>query len=1107
MNSRRRKGAILKFGKNILTGIIFSLSIALTAVLTAKLTRHKDNGDKDDNGNNGNNTKADDITFDDIDKIYAAIDEKRADSEIKGISETSDIFSGGSDEAAVPRRGRGVLKFIGFILVLVLALLCAAQPILHTDGLNESPFSNTYVWNSPSYTVARGSEIYVVDSNKRTVSLVNENGEIYTIIRGEGGESSFSNTNYIASDGNYIYIADLEYASSGTRISNESIKKFDMSGNYVETIFYREYPEGKDTMPAQNGFIRWMGFYEDSICFIYYDNATLSLNRITLHSYTILRRLSGEDIPDVWNISYSKYDDTIWLASKTGRIYRQTGSNEEFSLYDTSFAGDPVFIDIAAYGENVYASDLVSHQVFNIITQEAVIACEDPLEGAFINRISAYEGGIATTDNESIILAADGEDIVYSEAQAQFRKDIFINILLSWAALCALALIVLVFLIMVLVYTLKNSHSRYTGMTFVAVFAVVVSTALIANMVLNEMFTRLSDSTSDTLIRTASIITDSAPTNGLGDAVASIKSPDDYGSPEYKFIQSYLDTFCDASYDNNSNMYFAVQKYNDSFIYGICDYERTIGAYFPVDYYEDSGYGEVIETGEMIVVVNDADEFGVWSFVIAPIMDSSGNITGTLELGVNMITEQQQNSEMIFSIIIRIAVIILLIVLLLIEGANLVNGISGFRLEKDPNIPYFLRPMIFLTFFASNLSAAFIPQLSQEIYDNSGINFAGSLASALPMSLQLFAIAIAAAPAGKLMEKISLKPLMTAACVIQIAGYAVISFGAYTQQYIPFSVGHIVSGLGIGAVIVALNTMPDRVKDEELRNNYYSNLNAGIISGVVIGLSIGSYIADAMGHAFTFVVSGIVVVLIGVLVIISVGQKRLSHADRAEEISFSIDERPFRLGNFLGSPSVLSFVLCVMMPLLVLMYFKDYLFPLYGSENGMSDVSIGNIMLFAGAISIVFGTVLADWLFKKVGSFGVITLSSLSTSACLVVFGLLPSVETAVAVVFVLSLTAGFGLAGQEVYYSSLYEFRKYGAKRAMSLYSIFDNISQTAAPLLMGALLVLGYSKECLLLGGCGAGLYLIFMFIKLISNKITAKRIERIERKDDRVLAGNGK
>ncbi|MBP5605797.1 MAG: hypothetical protein J6X60_09695, partial [Ruminiclostridium sp.] len=184
--------------------------------------------------------------------------------------------------------------------------------------------------------------------------------------------------------------------------------------------------------------------------------------------------------------------------------------------------------------------------------------------------------------------------------------------------------------------------------------------------------------------------------------------------------------------------------------------------------------------------------------------------------------------------------------------------------------------------------------------------------------------------------------------------------------------------------------------------------------------------------------------------------------------------------RFLFRRDIFFFILCIMMPMLIMLYFKDYLFPLYANESGITDTNIGNVLLFAGAVSIVFGTTISDWLLKRFGSEGVMLISTVIVCGSLVMFGLMPSYELSVVVIFVLSLVTGFSLGAQEIYYSSLKEFKSYGAKRSMSIYSIFDNISQTVGPLIMGALLFMGYGGECFIMGVAGLGLFAIFTVIR---------------------------
>ena len=972
-----------------------------------------------------------------------------------------------------------IIKTTALILTLFILVLCIGNLMENSALMAIRPFEREFIWEAPSYVVKSGENTYVVDASKTRITRMTADGSVDLMINGKGGSMSFSNTDYIAADGQFIYIADVVYASSGTRVSEEHIKKFDMDGNYVSTLFSVQYEEGKETMPAQNGYICWMGYYDGTVYFIYYDHETLTINRLIADSYVPVRVL-GTRLPEIWNITYDAENDLLYYVGKDSLVWGEKENHSGFTqVKSIRYDERSIFSDIDAAGGSIYATDIGMCQIVNVIDGSAAIGSEDPAENALFYRVSAHETGVAATDNMAIYLQ-DGSDVACFESTV-YADALYRSVMLVWLSLALTVLAGACILGAILVTTVRSTNSKYTTTSLIVAAAVLIATAAISTMILTETFTRLTESAQAALLRTADVISSSSGSNGIGDAVEAIDSIDDYGNEQHMYIQKYMDSYCDAAYNSGSNMYYVVYKFNDNLVYGIADYEKTAGAIYPYCPYEDSDYQIVAETGEIVSVAASMDAYGAWAFAIAPLYNSDGEITAVAEFGINMQTEQAQNYELIKSIIIRVAVIILLIILFLIEGTALMDGIAGFRTERDSSIPYFLRPMMFLTFFASNLAAAFIPQLSFSLFNASGLAFSGTLASALPMSLQLFATALAALFAGHLLERFSMKLLMLIACGIQAAGYITIAMAASASDYITFSIGHFLSGLGIGVVVVALNTLPDRVADEDRRNGFYAGLNAGVISGVVVGSSVGSYIAELTSHSATFLFSTAVVVLIALLILISVpGSKHSVNA--AEE-----DERRIGTVRFLLDKDVWSFLICVMVPMLMLLYFKDYLFPMFGSENGMNDTGIGNILLFAGAASIVFGPTISDVLFRHLRTTGTVILSSALTCATLIMFGMNPTVESAVAAVIILSLATGFGLAGQEVFYSSLPAFRSYGTQRSMSIYSLCDNASQTAGPLLMGAMLSLGYAAECRLLGFGGMTLLAVFIVIRLLSKIFT--------------------
>lgn len=72
-----------------------------------------------------------------------------------------------------------------------------------------------------------------------------------------------------------------------------------------------------------------------------------------------------------------------------------------------------------------------------------------------------------------------------------------------------------------------------------------------------------------------------------------------------------------------------------------------------------------------------------------------------------------------------------------------------------------------------------------------------------------------------------------------------------------------------------------------------------------------------------------------------------------------------------------------------------------------------------------------------------------------------------------LGISDSFGLPIQTSYYTDLEAVRQYGYERAMGIYSLFENISQTGG----------SYIFSCVLLAGVQTGLYIVVAVIVILA------------------------
>jgi len=268
-----------------------------------------------------------------------------------------------------------------------------------------------------------------------------------------------------------------------------------------------------------------------------------------------------------------------------------------------------------------------------------------------------------------------------------------------------------------------------------------------------------------------------------------------------------------------------------------------------------------------------------------------------------------------------------------------------------------------------------------------------------------------------------------------------------------------------------------------------------------VGTSLGSFLAQSAGYALTFALSAVVLapaLWLGFKCApqgygtAAAGQTGdIDDIDGEEEKGKEAKEMSG--ARFFINRSVFSFLIFMMFPFLTIMYFKDFVFPLFASEQGLSEVGIGQTLLFTGAAAILIAPPLLAALTKRLSAKSVNILTAALFAAGLLLFAFMPTLMSSIITVSVITVAGAIGLITQSVYFSSLRVFKLYGAGKSMSIYSLFDNLSQTAGPLLFGAALILGYRTAALVIGLASAVLLVLFALISE-TDRIKAKK----DRKD---------
>jgi len=929
--------------------------------------------------------------------------------------------------------------------------------------LGENPLETTRVFEDPSHAVTGpDGSLLVTDSGKTRVSVLT-GGAVSATIRGGRETGGFFYAEHIASDGGKVFIADVKYEDGSTRVEFERILQFTSGGRFERTLFEYTYQNNK---PFQYGNILDMRVHGSALFFIFSKDETLELYNILNGTPTLLRVISAANAPHLCSAFYDASSDIIYAVSRDGIIYAENRADGLTVLMDKSESGIIPWEIATDTDGNIYITDLASRRIINADGSVFFNA-----EG-IIYRLDINENGIVSfTDNENVYQKNISGYMVFAGAGAAYGAGYFVLRAAVWLLTIIIALTLIYTGIRFIVWFINRNNGKQIRYMLVIILSMTLTALIIAAGMIYSSLDHNEKKIEYNI--TQVILTVSGFTGyAIGDDLESIDSLRDYGGPAFIRIRKALDPICEAAYEQGEYLYYVLYKVIDGQMIAVMDYEDTIGVIYPLGELPEEYY--MILSGELTVLYETgSDAYGSWTYAVAPVFNSSDEIVGLIEMGSNLDVETLRINRQIREIVLSTAVLLILFLLLFTEATALADIKKHDLKIRTSHTPELIRPLTFLAFLADSTYAVFIPQLSGQIFESSGFTLTTSLGAALPLSVHLFFIAVASIIGGKFIDRLGMRSVLVTGIVIEIAGLGLTAFAVAVNSYILLLAGMSISGCGLGIVVVSGNTLPATYEDTERRNALFSGVNVGLVSGIVVGTSLGSYIAGAAGYALTFALSAIIL-----LPALWLGFKC---APRSHGLALSIQQDAIRepqinTPRFLRSVSVFSFLLFAMFPFMTILYFKDFVFPLFASQQGFTEVGIGQTLLFSGAISILIGPSLSASLLKRLGAKGTNIAMGALFAGGLLLFSFIPTLSVAIIVIFILTIAGCVGLVAQGVYFSSLRACKAYGAGRSMGVYSLFDNLSQTAGPLLFGATLILGYSMSGLIIGIAAAVLLVLF-------------------------------
>lgn len=363
------------------------------------------------------------------------------------------------------------------------------------------------------------------------------------------------------------------------------------------------------------------------------------------------------------------------------------------------------------------------------------------------------------------------------------------------------------------------------------------------------------------------------------------------------------------------------------------------------------------------------------------------------------------------------------------------------------------RPCAFLLLFAWALPLSFISLRMREIYTPIA-GLPEHVVLALPISTDMMFALISALLAGAIMDRRGWHLPFIAGVVICIAG-AVLSSLAYSSW--TFIGARAVVGAGYGLAWMGIQGYVFQWALPETRARGLAHLVAGIFAGHICGSAVGAMLAQQLGYTTVFALSGVLSVLPALFVILIMrgffGKPDLPAQAVAPEpaLAPAASASVFRLlrdRNFawLQFGSVIPFSIAQV----GLLYFT---LPLFLADKGVSQATIGRIMMIYGLAVIYLGPLLGRYVDASTNKKPFIVMGGLVGSSGMIYLFFDNSLFAITLSVFALGMASALGGSAQSSFALSLKSVQEMGSGKAMGIQRAADKLGQMIGPLLIGAL------------------------------------------------------
>ncbi len=359
--------------------------------------------------------------------------------------------------------------------------------------------------------------------------------------------------------------------------------------------------------------------------------------------------------------------------------------------------------------------------------------------------------------------------------------------------------------------------------------------------------------------------------------------------------------------------------------------------------------------------------------------------------------------------------------------------------EQTPAILTGVRQIAFLFYFASRLSASFIPIMAKGL-PAEALSLPPNFIAALPQTAETMFTCFAILFTNQLLAKRGWRPPFLLGLILVMLGTL---FSAFAPTLMLFTLARALIGLGYGFCWMTLRSVALFGKDAQARLWGFSMLNAGLYAGMFCGSTVGSIIAVTFGYQTVLIVSAALIAICGINIVTMTNHRLPAPPKMTQDEKAARPHLPAR-----DKWSFVLFLVLMIAPSCIVVAYSGYFLPLFYDDIGRGALDVGRAQLLYGLLIVYVGPMLSRYMAKRGRNPALCNfLYNILLAGGLMVLGLSGNFTASLIAIVVIALGDGFGFGIQNTYFLAMPVNQRMGDSKALMYMSLSKKLMEMLGP------------------------------------------------------------